>query len=165
MKIRAVTIWEPYATLVACGLKRFETRGHSTNYRGPLVIHAAKRWDREREADCRRVRKFIRERLDRSELTNEQNRALFSGGFRETLGRALGVVNLRSCKQMSDGGNDAENAFGYFGAGRYGWECADARVFEKPIEETGKQGLWIPSAELAAAALELYRDNGGPGSS
>lgn len=38
----AITLWQPWASLVACGAKQWETRGWRTSYRGPLRIHAAK---------------------------------------------------------------------------------------------------------------------------
>ena len=41
--IPVLTLWQPWATLVACGMKRIETRSWSTNYRGRLAIHAAAR--------------------------------------------------------------------------------------------------------------------------
>lgn len=44
---RAITLWQPWASLVALGLKAVETRGRPTSWRGPLVIHAARRWDRD----------------------------------------------------------------------------------------------------------------------
>ena len=48
--MKAITLTQPWATLVSLGLKRFETRSWQTSYRGPLAIHAAKgfpRWARE----------------------------------------------------------------------------------------------------------------------
>lgn len=41
--MRAITLWQPWASAVALGSKTIETRHWSTNYRGPLAIHAAKR--------------------------------------------------------------------------------------------------------------------------
>jgi hypothetical protein len=38
----AITLWQPWASLVACGAKQWETRGWRTSHRGPLRIHAAK---------------------------------------------------------------------------------------------------------------------------
>jgi hypothetical protein len=38
--MKAITLYQPWATLVAMGKKRIETRSWSTNYRGPLAIHA-----------------------------------------------------------------------------------------------------------------------------
>ncbi|CCQ65412.1 hypothetical protein CWATWH0402_4143 [Crocosphaera watsonii WH 0402] len=42
-KIKAISLHQPYASLIAMGLKKFETRSWSTNYRGKLVICAAKK--------------------------------------------------------------------------------------------------------------------------
>lgn len=41
--MKALTLWQPWASLVALGVKSIETRSWSTSYRGPLAIHAAKR--------------------------------------------------------------------------------------------------------------------------
>lgn len=41
--MKALTLWQPWASLVAQGVKRIETRPWTTKYRGPLAIHAAKR--------------------------------------------------------------------------------------------------------------------------
>ena len=46
--MRALTLHQPWATLVAVGAKTIETRGWSSAYRGPLVIHAAKKPLREK---------------------------------------------------------------------------------------------------------------------
>lgn len=40
--MKAITLTQPWATLVAIGAKRIETRSWATRYRGPLAIHAAK---------------------------------------------------------------------------------------------------------------------------
>jgi hypothetical protein len=37
----ALTIRHPYAQAIACGLKKIETRGQRTRYRGRLAIRAA----------------------------------------------------------------------------------------------------------------------------
>lgn len=41
--MRALTLWQPWASLVALGVKAIETRSWGTAYRGPLLIHAAVR--------------------------------------------------------------------------------------------------------------------------
>jgi hypothetical protein len=41
--VKALTLWQPWASLVALGVKSIETRSWSTSYRGPLAVHAAKR--------------------------------------------------------------------------------------------------------------------------
>jgi activating signal cointegrator 1 len=61
----AITLWQPWASLVACGAKTWETRGWPTKYRGPLRIHAAAKipadglavggWSVYRQADAVRA--------------------------------------------------------------------------------------------------------------
>lgn len=41
--MKALSLWQPWATLIALGVKTIETRDWSTGYRGPLAIHATKR--------------------------------------------------------------------------------------------------------------------------
>jgi hypothetical protein len=38
---KCLSLRQPWATLVALGLKRYETRAWDTDYRGPLFIHAS----------------------------------------------------------------------------------------------------------------------------
>lgn len=40
--MRGLTIRQPWASLIAAGVKTVETRSWSTSYRGPLLIHAGK---------------------------------------------------------------------------------------------------------------------------
>ena len=40
--MKALTIYQPYAALIAAGGKRYETRSWKTSYRGPIAIHAGK---------------------------------------------------------------------------------------------------------------------------
>lgn len=35
-----MSVWQPWASLIVNGVKRFEGRKWATNYRGPLWIHA-----------------------------------------------------------------------------------------------------------------------------
>ncbi len=39
--MKALTIWQPWASLIACGVKKYETRSWPTKYRGPIAIHSA----------------------------------------------------------------------------------------------------------------------------
>jgi len=39
--MKAITLWQPWASMLACGAKQFETRSWATNYQGPIAIHAA----------------------------------------------------------------------------------------------------------------------------
>lgn len=54
--IRTISLWQPWAQLVADQRKLIETRSWSTPYRGRLAIHAAKRADRL----CRVMAKYFK---------------------------------------------------------------------------------------------------------
>jgi hypothetical protein len=41
--MKALSLWQPWASLVVAGTKHWETRSWSTDYRGLLAIHATKR--------------------------------------------------------------------------------------------------------------------------
>jgi hypothetical protein len=154
--MKAITIWQPYASLIVLGLKRFETRSWGTGYRGPMIIHAAKKWDEERERDYVRVVEALRTTTFSAHSMSDEQLRLFCMPLGETFGKALGVVNLISCNPKHDGGSDFENTVGHFGAGRYGWECDQPRIFFDPVPAQGYQGLWSPSPELREAAESLY---------
>lgn len=41
--MKAITLWQPWASLIALGVKTIETRSWATSHRGPIAIHAATR--------------------------------------------------------------------------------------------------------------------------
>lgn len=45
--MKALSIREPWASLIVLGIKRVENRSWGTKYRGPLLIHAANKFDRD----------------------------------------------------------------------------------------------------------------------
>lgn len=45
--MKAITIKQPFASLIAAGLKEYEFRTWKTNYRGEIFIHAGKSVDQE----------------------------------------------------------------------------------------------------------------------
>ena len=42
--MKALSLWQPWASAIALGHKRIEPRHWTTSYRGLIAIHAAKRW-------------------------------------------------------------------------------------------------------------------------
>ena len=68
--VKALTLWQPWASLVALGVKTIETRSKpTTDHRGPVAIHAGSRWEKgwrgvwvdpwsERPADAEKVRRY-----------------------------------------------------------------------------------------------------------
>lgn len=49
--MKAITIRQPWASLLVTGKKHYETRGWSISYTGPIAIHAAK-WPVRRTIDA-----------------------------------------------------------------------------------------------------------------
>lgn len=47
MKIRVITLKQPWASLVANGLKIYEFRNMNYSYRGKILIHAGKGFDKD----------------------------------------------------------------------------------------------------------------------
>ena len=45
--MKAITIKQPFASLIAAGLKEYEFRTWKTNYRGEILIHAGKGIDKD----------------------------------------------------------------------------------------------------------------------
>ena len=156
MQLRAITIWQPYASLIVLGLKRFETRSWSTRWRGTLVIHSASRCDWFVRHDITRVQSLIHEPANgglwsEAGLSESQRRLARTRWDDPCLYEsALGFVQLTDCRQMMDSGSRFENEVGQFGPGRYGWELDEPVAFEQPIPDRGQQGLWVPSFAVEA---------------
>ncbi len=45
--MKVITVKQPFASLIACGLKEYEFRTWKTKYRGEILIHAAKSVDKK----------------------------------------------------------------------------------------------------------------------
>ena len=130
--MKAITLTQPWATLVAIGAKQYETRSWSTNYRGPLAIHAAKgfpKWAREL---C---------------WTNPFFGALQEHNLNEhnlPLGAVVAVVFLGGILHTEDAWNigDQERAFGDYSPKRYAWLFGSYQRFNVPQPAKGALGLW-----------------------
>lgn len=143
--MKIITVWQPWASLIAIGEKCFETRGWRTHYRGPLGIHAGRKIDREA---CRMPE--IIAALKRHGITSEKNLPT---------GMILATAELVECWKVHlyepDGGlylHEAvgggtksippmEMAFGWYEQGRFAWELANVRQID-PIPATGRLSLW-----------------------
>jgi activating signal cointegrator 1 len=56
--VKALSLWQPWASLVALGVKTLETRSWSTSHRGPLAIHAAAAVPDHAFGQCQRHRRW-----------------------------------------------------------------------------------------------------------
>lgn len=146
LRPRALTLYQPWATLVARGLKRFETRSWNTSYRGPLAVHAATR----RPSTLKVPPDFVREAAVALDVTGP-------GGLDQLpRGAILAMVNLRACIPTEDlqPGPD-QVRWGNFAPGRFAFALTDLRALPEPIRYVGGQRIWTVPAEVAAQ-LEPY---------
>lgn len=133
--MRAISLWQPWASLWCSGVKRHETRHWPTSHRGWLIVHAAKR----------RIDDFSGMRLDElcdSEFGNHW-------GLDLPRGCLVGAVHLVACIRTEDivfdhSDNDQANDYecGDFSAGRYGWRADQFRLFGDPIPYRGAQTIF-----------------------
>jgi hypothetical protein len=154
-------MWQPYASLVAVGEKKIETRIWETKYRGLLAIHAMRKWD----ADLWRTSRSgpVADALRRHEL--------FAGPPVEshgnlTFGAVLCYVDLLDCVRvirtrdgvrlgtphLSSGNNKTEAyddlltedelGLSVYQPGRYAWIMKLIRRFDVPIAAAGARRLW-----------------------
>ena len=130
--IKALSLWQPWASLIAIGAKQYETRGWSTAYRGDLVIHAAK------------TRQAMDLCFDQPFLNTLLQNGIF--GTRDIpLGAALCIARLEGVypTHLVRGKITAtEEAFGDWSDGRYCWHLTDIRLFPAAIPYRGAQGLF-----------------------
>lgn len=136
---RAITLTEPWATLMAIGAKRNETRSKPTRFRGWLAIHAAKGWP----ASCRDLsatEPFL------SALTRLSGYHALS----TTLGHVIAVAHVVDCHPTekvhlgASGGfplTEHESAFGDYGPGRFYYVTDHVRRLRKPLPARGFQSI------------------------
>ncbi len=149
--MRAVSLWQPWASLIAVGAKKWETRSWATRYRGPIAIHAARHWD----AECSMA------------LEAHTVQASLHGYFetpilksRLPFGVIVAVAHLVECRRTDnltalEVGNDKH--FGNFARGRFAWRLGCVERLLEPIPCTGRLGLWTPGPfGNRMASLEAY---------
>lgn len=138
--MKAITLTQPWASLVAMGVKKIETRSWRTNYRGPLAIHAAKGFPDWAKALC----------IQEPFLTHlEKIEAVHKGSFSINLplGAVVATCQLTDCVLITNHFVFAENEeheryFGDYAPGRFAWLLSNIKPLEKPLMYRGALGLW-----------------------
>lgn len=146
--MKAISLWQPWASLISTGAKTFETRGWKTHYRGKLVICAAKGGLSKSDlADFVGRKEF---QIGLAPLLNEINSKspIASNALHPDqlpFGAAVCLVELTSCISTDVlPGNQylSEKEFGDYSPGRYAWKLKLIERFAKPIPVKGKQGFF-----------------------
>lgn len=138
--MKALTLHQPYATLIALGVKTMETRSWYTRYRGPLAIHAAKVWTEEAFEEIR------------DEVAGKPYRdALRAAGYRVLgdlpRGAVVATCQLVDCMPAE---RVTPEDFGDYTPGRWAWVLRDVQPLSEPVVTRGYQGMWDWAGQRAA---------------
>ena len=174
--MKALTIRQPHAQLIALEVKRYETRSWPTKYRGPLLIHAGKKKPRAgfvgeyridgggmaRPSGCRTCRDprwplplgavvAVCDLVDCLPM-HEFSRDAEPGGFVHCYNSIAGPTLWRSTKfddgSVADGASITDQLpYGGWSEGRWAWALDNVRVLDKPVPCRGQQRLWTPGEE------------------
>ncbi len=129
--MKAISLWQPWASLWISDAKVHETRHWPTSYRGWLVVHAAKR------------------RID--DLSGDRLDEICDGiwghhwGLELPRGALIGAVKLVSCIRMNKTAPASEDdeECGDWSDERYAWRRDQFKVFDQPIPYRGQQGMFV----------------------
>lgn len=121
--MKVLTVKQPWATLIAEGIKKYEFRSWKTNYRGKLLIHAGVGIDKEN------MKKYENLNL------NFPSR------------RIIAIVDIEDCLELNEQLNKkiiAENNIAYGNKERtgYAWKLKNIVKIDYDVEINGKLGLW-----------------------
>lgn len=153
--MKAITIHQPWATLIATGAKIFETRSWPTKYRGPIAIHASKK-------DPLPTIRSLPVKVQRSIFDCYYEKFNISAATLERMvtGHIIATAELVECYEVHiDHTGDAvlmkagvpaewigmysnEFQFGHYDFGRYAWKLSNVKMLPEPIPVKGQQGIW-----------------------
>jgi hypothetical protein len=152
--MRAVSLWQPWASLVAIGAKEIETRG----WRVPrtilglrIAIHASK---------TRRALGVIELEPFGSTLrrAKEVGRLVTVDGWLP-FGAIVATAVVSGCTEMTTefvgdlvARRPFEAAFGDYRAGRFAWHLSEVEPLGRPVPWRGSQGVFEVPDDLLVAA-------------
>lgn len=162
--MRAISLWQPWASAVAVNAKRVETRHWATPYRGALAIHAAQRkvvLELMHYGSCWNWAGALRPANSPANTSHWPDLTLLP------FGAIVAVCNLVECRPTDSFTNaelDAprlppgetldsyqwtERQMGNFELGRFGWVLEDIRMLREPVPFKGHQGFFnVPDSLL-----------------
>ena len=147
--MKAISLWQPWASAIALGYKTHETRHWSTHHRGMIAIHAAKRWTRDE-------REFV------EQFQEEYPECPFPEDM--PLGCVVAVAELTKVistnspdiKPLIDT-DDSNYALGNYFPERFAWQLERVDKLSNPVPCKGRQGIFdLPQDVL----VKVYEDLG-----
>lgn len=143
--MKVLTIKQPWASLIALGEKKIETRSWKTSYRGTLLIHAGKKIE---TSICKQDP--FTEILYKHNIVLEQNMPVGAIIAKCELVDCLKIIgavyeNGIFKPKLSNGETVSIHNEWYFGdytPGRYAWKLDNVKLLKKIISIKGKLSLW-----------------------
>jgi hypothetical protein len=136
--VKALTIKQPWASLVANGAKDIENRQWHTNLRGIIAVHSsAKMAKADMEDACDLMEGFI-PKFSRFKFQQDEFPA----------GSILGIVEIVDCVRSSDSP--------WF-VGDYGFVLKNSVQFDEPIPCRGALGFWEIPEDILYLCRAQYR--------
>ena len=158
--IKGLSLWQPWASLIAVGAKTIETRGWKTNYRGLVAIHAAKR----RKVD--EINYYLSTRAFSVALAEQRVDTLRYERRIEGLpfGAFVCLARLVECRPTelftvaeldTKTREYCQRDFGNFEPGRFGWILETVWPLKQAVPAKGMQGLFSIST---ATRDEIFKE-------
>ena len=126
--MKAITLIQPWATMIAVGAKTYETRSWSTSYRGMIAIHAGK----SQKYPPSGVLAVMRE-ANVDPLTLPYGKIVCVGFLTDCIEMDMALIARQTVM---------ESALGDWQMGRFAWKLENIKVLQIPFAVNGSQRLW-----------------------
>lgn len=131
--MKALSIKQPWASLIAHGIKDVENRSRRTHFRGRIYIHASAQKDKRQFAD-----RFTQaQALAWADLME----SLAYGPSVQPLGAIIGEVDIIDCIE------DSRSLWAE--PGSFHWVLSNPVLYPHPVPCKGKLSFWDPPSDLA----------------
>lgn len=140
--MKALSLWQPWASLVAFGEKSIETREWTTKYRGLLAIHATAKLPPYWLGASRHTETFRNELAD---VFNVKRGYEVSEIKKLPFGAVICIVRLveiQETRHVREIISERERIFGNYQDARYAWFVELIEQCDPPIQAKGNRMLW-----------------------
>ncbi len=136
--MKALSVWQPWASLIVSGKKKIETRPWPAPYsiRGQRIA-------------------IVSTKVIRADQRKASEEPSFQAHYADAglpplnelpMGCVLGTVVVETCREIDselmEELDENEEAFGWYRPGRFAWLLREPELFDRPVPARGGQGAW-----------------------
>jgi activating signal cointegrator 1 len=150
--MKALSIRQPWATLLCLGIKRYETRTWKTDYRGPIALHAGTVFDATARNLC--LTPALADLLRKAGYYNPRSLPR---------GQIIGTAVLADCipTEKLRALSAKQRRLGDFNHGRWAWRFTDIKRLKRPLPAKGQLSLFnVDLDALPEKAWPLFASQG-----